>query len=221
MVTKRKQTVPAVAYYRMSTDRQAASIPAQREAVEAYARQHGYHIVREYTDEGISGDATEKRTGFLAMHRAACEREFEAILVWDIDRFGRFNSMEAGYWIHPLMQAGVQLVTVNEGIINWKDFTGRVIYSLKQEGKHQYLLDLSRNVTRGQIRNAKKGYLCGQAAPYGYDRMIVDEHGNHIQRVHNGERYTKESELSSDFGPIGGPPEGRDGQMALRPVRQS
>ena len=38
------------------------------------------------------------------------------------------------------------------------------------------------------INRAKEGSLCGQAAPYGYDRMLVDEHRVHRQRVHNGEQ---------------------------------
>jgi DNA invertase Pin-like site-specific DNA recombinase len=184
--------IPAVGYLRRSTEKQEQSLTDQKQAIERYAAEHGYRIVRWFQDDGISGDATEKRLGFQAMHKAACNgRDFDCIIVWDMDRFGRFNSMEAGYWIHPLMKAGVKLVTVNEGPVNWDDFTGRMMFSMKQEGKHQFLRDLSRNTARGQVSNARKGYLCGQAAPYGYDRMLVDEAGNHKQRIHHGEQYAK------------------------------
>jgi hypothetical protein len=44
-------SIPAVAYYRMSTDKQEASIPQQRDAVKAYAKVHGYRIVREYDQD--------------------------------------------------------------------------------------------------------------------------------------------------------------------------
>jgi hypothetical protein len=110
---------------------------------------------------------------------------------WDQDRFGRFDSLEAGYWIHPFRQAGVRLVTVTEGPINWEDFTGRVMYSLKQEGKHQFLRDLSRNTARGQTSNAKAGFSAGSDAPYGLDRMLVDEQGVERQRVRRGEQVAK------------------------------
>ena len=184
--------IPAVAYLRRSTSRQEKSLDDQRTEIEQYAAANGYHIVRWYVDDGISGDATECRDDFLALHKAACNgRDFEVILVWDQDRFGRFDSMEAGYWIHPLRKAGVKLVSVTEGPINWDDFTGRVMYSIKQEGKHQFLRDLSRNVTRGQISNAQKGLLCGQAAPYGYDRMLIDETGKQRQRIRTGEKFAK------------------------------
>ena len=70
---------------------------------------------------------------------------------------GRFGSLDAGYWIKPIRDAGVQLVLVSEGVVNWNDFTGRVMYGLKQEGKNQYLRDLSRNMARGLIFNAQRG----------------------------------------------------------------
>ncbi len=190
--SSRAGLVPAVAYLRRSTSRQEKSLDDQRKEVEQYAAANGYRILRWYKDDGISGDATERRDGFLAIHKVACNgRDFDVILVWDQDRFGRFDSMEAGYWIHPLRKAGVRLVSVTEGPINWDDFTGRVMYSLKQEGKHQFLRDLSRNVSRGQISNAQRGLLCGQAAPYGYDRMLIDEAGVHCQRIRNGEKFGK------------------------------
>lgn len=184
--------IAAVAYLRRSTSRQEKSLDDQRTEIEQYAAANGYQILRWFQDDGISGDATERRDGFLAFHKAACNgRDFDVVVVWDQDRFGRFDSMEAGYWIHPLRKAGVRLVSVTEGPINWDDFTGRVMYSLKQEGKHQFLRDLSRNVSRGQISNAQKGLLCGQAAPYGFDRMLIDEAGAHRQRIRTGEKFAK------------------------------
>jgi len=76
--------------------------------------------------------------------------------------------MEAGFYIHPLRQAGVTLVTVNDGPIDWTDFTGRVMYQLKQEGKHQFLRDLSANTTRGLLAKANRGKWVQGTPPYGY-----------------------------------------------------
>ena len=171
MAPRNKQNglIPAVCYYRMSSDKQETSIPEQREAVERYAADNGYRIVREYVDEGISGDKTSKRVEFQEMHHDACNgRDFDVILCWDQDRFGRFNSLEAGYWIHPLMQSGITLATVNDGPIDWTDYTGRVMYQLKQEGKHQFLRDLSANTTRGLLAKAKRGEWVQGKPPYGY-----------------------------------------------------
>lgn len=121
--------IRSVGYLRRSTDKQEQSLDDQRREIERYAARNGYSVVRWFQDDGISGDDTERRAGFQSMHKEACNgRDFDAILCWDQDRFGRFNSMEAGYWIHPLMKAGVKLVTVTEGPIQRNDFTGRMMY---------------------------------------------------------------------------------------------
>ena len=55
--------VPAVAYIRMSSDRQEASPQQQRDAITAYAEQNGYRIDEWYVDEGVSGSRSD-REGF-------------------------------------------------------------------------------------------------------------------------------------------------------------
>jgi Resolvase, N terminal domain len=47
--------VPAVAYLRMSSDKQETSIADQRTELLAYAAKGGFKIVKWYIDEGISG----------------------------------------------------------------------------------------------------------------------------------------------------------------------
>jgi site-specific DNA recombinase len=167
-------SIPAVAYYRMSTDRQEASIPDQRSAVEKLAHEQGYRIVREYMDEGISGDDTERRADFQRMLADAKRLgDFEAVLCWDQDRFGRFDPLEAGYWVKPLRDLGIYLETVAQGRIDWEDFADRIVYAVQQEGKHAFLRDMSRNVTRGQLAKAKRGHWLGGKPPYGY---LLNEH---------------------------------------------
>lgn len=160
--------IPAVGYARRSTDGQVASIPDQVKAVKKWADERGYQIKRWYTDDAVSGDATEKRHAFLQMiDDARTLRDFDAIVCWDDARFGRFDSIEAGYYIYPLRKAGVYLATVMDGVTDWNDSTGRIVGGVKQEGKHQQLLDLSANVTRGQLGAMNAGSWVG-SSPYGY-----------------------------------------------------
>jgi DNA invertase Pin-like site-specific DNA recombinase len=175
--------IPAVGYTRRSTDKQEASLQDQKKAVQRYADEHGYTIVRWYTDDGVSGDDTERRHDFRQMIADARERgDFKTILCWDQDRFGRFDPLEAGYWIKPLRDARVGLETVAQGQIEWNDFTGRLAYIVQQEAKHAYLKDLSRNVTRGQLEAANNGSWIG-SPPYAYrieggkknKRLILDD----------------------------------------------
>lgn len=53
-----------------------------------YAGRRGWQITEEYTDEGVSG-AKESRPALNRLMVDAQRREFDAVLVWKIDRFGR------------------------------------------------------------------------------------------------------------------------------------
>lgn len=169
---------PAAAYYRMSSDAQEASIPAQRDAVEAWAKANGWRIVATYADEGISGDDTARRAGFQRMISDAPSGRFCAIIVWDLARLGRFDSLEGGYWLYPLRQAGVQLITLDRGPVDWSDFGGRVVWAVEQEGRNAYLRTLSRDVLRGKLKGALAGRRQGGRAPIGYrydsGRLVID-----------------------------------------------
>src|SRR5262249_45152388 len=72
-------------------------------------------------------------------------------------------------WVKPLRDAGIRLETVAQGKIDWNDFAGRIIYAVRQEGKHSFLRDLSMNVTRGMLEKARAGMWLGGPVPYGYD----------------------------------------------------
>ena len=125
------------------------------------------------------------------MREDAQQGEFSVVLCWDQDRFGRFDPIEGGHWILPFRDAGVRLETIAQGKIDWNDFAGRLIYLVQQEGKHAYLRDLSRNVTRGFLNSAKNGRGgTGGRAPWGYKQhngeIVVDpEWAPLIRRIYN------------------------------------
>lgn len=159
--------IPAAAYYRMSTDRQETSIRDQQKAVEKYARENGYEIVAEYRDEGISGWESTNRKGFSSLIDDAPKGRWRVVLCWDIDRFSRFDPLEANHFWYLLDKAGVSLATVAQGRIDWHDLGGWLSASVQQHGKAQYLRDLSRNVARGILEKKKVGRWLGPA-PLGY-----------------------------------------------------
>ena len=43
----------------------------------------------------------------------------------------------------------------------------------------------------GRLPTPKAVIYADKPAPYGYDRMLIDEAGNHQQRVRNGEKFAK------------------------------
>ncbi|MFH5806842.1 recombinase family protein, partial [Alienimonas sp. DA493] len=176
----------AAAYYRMSDDRQTESIPAQVKAVAELAEQHGYRIVAEYRDDGISGGDAE-RPDWRRMLDDAERAGWAAILCWDSDRFARLDPIELAYHIKPLRDAGVVLHTVAQGRVDWSDMAGRIVWAVQQEAKHSYLSDLSRNVLRGMERSVLSGRWPGKP-PYGYaigpeGRLVPDANAEHVRLI--------------------------------------
>lgn len=170
----------------MSDERQEHSISDQRTELLAYAKKSGYKVLREYADPAISGDDTLRRIEFLRMREDASKGEFNVVLCWDQDRFGRFDPIEGGYWILPFRNAGVRLETIAQGKIDWTDFSGRLRYVVEQEGKHAYLRDLSRNVCRGMKRAAEAGEIV--VSCYGYrsvdsELVVEPEEAKVVRRI--------------------------------------
>ena len=55
------------------------------------------------------------------------------------------------------VRAGVSLLTVGQGMIDWNDFASRMMYGIVQEAKNAFLHDLSRNVLRGRVDVFRRG----------------------------------------------------------------
>src|SRR6516162_6225837 len=84
----------AAQYLRMSTDKQRYSIENQRNAIAEYAQEHGYTIVASYIDAGKSGLSLNRRDALkrLLSEVLASHRSFDAVLVLDVSRWGRFQN---------------------------------------------------------------------------------------------------------------------------------
>ncbi len=118
-------------YIRMSSSQQKDSPERQRGIVLPYAESNQYEIVEEYLDEGISGLKTHEREAFIRLIKDAKAGKFDVVLCECVDRFGRLNSVESGQWVSQLMDAGVKLVTVKEGVIDFNFFIDQASALLK------------------------------------------------------------------------------------------
>jgi DNA invertase Pin-like site-specific DNA recombinase len=173
----------AAGYLRRSTDRQEQSLEDQRRAIELYAGREGYNVVEWFVDDAISGTTTEARKAFQAMietsQKPACP--FRYVLVYDVKRFGRVDTDEAGYYRHLLRRAGVEVVYTSEGF-NGGD-SDDLVRSVKQWQARAESKDLSKVTIRGQVSVVDKGYWCGGVPPYGYDLLYEDPAGKPIRRI--------------------------------------
>mgnify|MGYP003341413755 FL=1 len=99
----------AIAYYRVSTKRQASSglgLEAQRAAVAAYVRANGMQIAAEF-EEHETGTSKRKR---VAIYKAIAEaqRAGATLLIAKLDRLARNV-----HFISGLMESGVRFVAVD------------------------------------------------------------------------------------------------------------
>jgi DNA invertase Pin-like site-specific DNA recombinase len=96
----------------MSTDHQKYSTENQLETIRHYAEQHGLEICRIYEDSGRSGLTVEGRDGLQRLMNDVQSRtsDFEAILVYDVSRWGRFQDADEGaYYEHLCSRAGIRV----------------------------------------------------------------------------------------------------------------
>ncbi|MGD0856847.1 MAG: recombinase family protein, partial [Dehalococcoidia bacterium] len=115
-----KRIIKRVALYcRVSDAKQAEkelSIPSQIKALEKYAHDHGWEVVRIYIDEAQSG-RTANRPVFQEMMAEAKQVDppFDAVLVWKLDRFAR-NREDSVLYKSYLRRKGIQIISLNEHI---------------------------------------------------------------------------------------------------------
>ncbi|UCE58436.1 MAG: recombinase family protein [Phycisphaerales bacterium] len=167
----------AVGYVRRSTDRQEQSIPDQKQAIDAYAAEHGLRLGKFYVDDAISGTSTIGRRAFQQMMQDAQSpsRRFDLIIVYDVKRFGRVDNDEAGYYRHLLRTHGVDVRYVSENFNG--DSTDDLLRPIKQWQARQESKDLSKVTIRGLLSkmdgktqgNGQGGWWMGGVPPHGYD----------------------------------------------------
>jgi DNA invertase Pin-like site-specific DNA recombinase len=75
-------------YARVSTDHQ--STENQVRELRQVAKRHGWTVVAQYVDQGISGaKGRDQRPQFDALLRGVARREFDLVAAWSVDRLGR------------------------------------------------------------------------------------------------------------------------------------
>jgi len=156
----------AVTYSRYSSDSQREeSIEAQRDAIQKYAKDKGYTVVKQYADHALSGRESDKRLSFLQMIEDAKQGLFRVILIHKQNRFAR-NRGEAVYYKTKLKKYGVKVIAVTE---DFGDGPVAVLMESILEGLAEYQsFDLANEVMKGLMVNAKHCKHTGGKPLYGY-----------------------------------------------------
>ena len=169
----------AAEYMRYSTDRQTNnSIAYQQTKIREYCLSNNIEVVASYADEAETGTNTEGRKEFLKLLAAAKNKEFDAVVIYDISR----GSRDVGDWFNfrkAMKRLNIQVIAVEDklgDILNPNDFLVELINV--GIGQHTVLTSRQKSID-GVAVKAKEGAFLGGYAPLGYDieggQYIINE----------------------------------------------
>ena len=171
----RYDCTPVALYARVSSDRQDAdlSVSAQLRALRDYAEKNGYLVAREYVDEAESGRIAD-RPEFRKMidEAAKTKAPFKDILVWKFSRFTRKREHAVAFK-SMLRRKGVRVVSITEHADDTP--TGKLMEAIIESVDEFYSENLAQEVTRGMREAASRGFWVSSHAPYGYNRIMVQD----------------------------------------------
>ena len=175
----------------MSTDHQKYSTENQLDTIRRYADQRGYTIVRTFEDSGRSGLRMDGRDGLksLMLEVQSGTANFQAILVYDVSRWGRFQDADEGaYHEHICSRAGIPVHYCGEQFDNDGSIGSILLKNVKRVMAGEYSRELSVKVFAGQCRLIEHGFRQGGAAGFGLRRLLIDEDRNPKGELGRGDR---------------------------------
>jgi DNA invertase Pin-like site-specific DNA recombinase len=114
-------------YLRVSTAEQ--NVENQRRELRAVAERHGWQIVAEYVDPGISGaKGRDHRPGFEGLHQAMTRREFDQVAAWSVDRLSR-SLQDLVAFLGELHANGIDIYLHQQGL-NTATPSGRAMFQM-------------------------------------------------------------------------------------------
>ena len=158
-----------VIYARYSCSNQREeSIEGQLKVCYKYAQDNNYNVVAEYIDRAMSG-TTDRRPEFKRMISDSKKRQFEGVLVYQLDRFSR-DRYDSANNKAILKKNGVKVISACERISD--DASGVLMESVLEGMAEYYSKELSQKVIRGMNINATKCISNGGTIPLGF---YIDE----------------------------------------------
>ena len=154
-----------VIYARFSSHSQTEqSIEGQLKVCYDYAEQNHYTVVGEYIDRALTG-TNDNRIQFQRMIADSDKHTFEAVLVYQLDRFAR-NRYDSAINKAKLKKNGVRVLSAKENITD--DASGILVEGVLESMAEYYSAELSQKVQRGMNINAQKCLSNGSNAGLGY-----------------------------------------------------
>jgi site-specific DNA recombinase len=136
------------------------------------------NIIKIY-EEIVSGEFIDFRPEMLSLLKSVQNGEYDAVLVMDVDRFGRGNMQEQGLILDSFRKSKTKIITP------------RKTYDLTDEFDEEYsefeafmarkeLKIITRRMQGGRVRSVEEGNYIGTRPPYGYSVQDHERGGRYL-----------------------------------------
>lgn len=153
-----------ILYARKSSEgdeRQIQSIPDQHSVLERLAQTNGLTIV-ETIDESKSAKQPGTRPGFERMLELLRRGDADGILCWHLNRLSR-NPVDSGVLSWMLQQGEIKSIRTSDREYLPEDNV--VVMAVENAVSNQFIVDLKKNVRRGQREKALRGWFPHKPPP--------------------------------------------------------
>jgi len=155
-------TMKVALYCRVSTSTKDQTTENQRLELVSYCDRMDYEIVKIYEDEVSGAKSREKRTAYNELCQDAFLKKFDAIIGWDVSRFGR-SMKEFVSFLSDMDDKGIGVIAVKNGL-DTVSSSGRMMMKLigvLEEWNREMLIErtnagLARTVAKGTKLGRKK-----------------------------------------------------------------
>ena len=164
-------------YARVSTARQEEerTIEVQLGALRDFAREHGYTIVKEYIDDGWSGDILA-RPSLDQLREDAKKKMWQAVLIYDPDRLARRYSYQE-LVMDELRDMGLEVMFIT--VPSPKNSEEKILHGVRGLFAEYERAKIRERFRLGKVRKVKEGHVLLSDPPFGYSYIPRqgDRHG--------------------------------------------
>lgn len=171
-----------VGYGRLSRDDgddESSSIFNQKRIITRFSEEYGFHIDEFYIDDGISG-YTMDRPDFNRLKKALNNNEVDTIIVKNLSRLGRRNSM-VQLFLENIEEVGKRIIAIDDNYDTWNEASHETV-GITTWVNEKYVRDTSKNVRRAIAIMQKEGRYVSNV-PYGYELDLFNKGSYHIDET--------------------------------------
>ncbi len=138
-----------------------------------FAKQAGLEVKVIYK-EIVSGETIAARPQMQKLLSEVSEGLWDGVLVMDIDRLARGNSIDQGIISQTFLYANTKIITPVKTYDPTNEFDEEYFEFGLFMSRREYKT-INRRLQRGRIASAKEGKYVGNKAPYGYERVKIKD----------------------------------------------